>query len=66
MLAPLVYANENEVILDVSGLLPEGGEPQTVICGDVNGDGRVNASDNEYLAHYLARWTGYDTLPYKK
>ena len=30
------------------------------ICGDVNGDSKITALDNAYLARYLAKWKGYD------
>ena len=60
VLAMLAYADEKEVILDVSSLLPEGGEQTTILYGDVNGDGKVNTKDDAALARYLAKWTGYD------
>ena len=31
-----------------------------ILCGDVNGDGKVNPLDNIYLARYLADWSGYE------
>ena len=34
--------------------------PVTVLYGDVNGDNKVTALDNAYLARYLAKWSGYD------
>ena len=40
--------------------------PVTALCGDLNGDGKVTALDNAILARYLAKWKGYETLPYLK
>ena len=37
-----------------------------MICGDVNGDMKVSPLDTVILARYLAKWTGYDALPYTK
>ncbi len=39
---------------------------EKTICGDLNGDGKVTALDNAILARYLAKWKGYETLPYLK
>lgn len=36
--------------------------PVTVVYGDVNGDGVVNAKDKTYLARYIAKWSGYETI----
>ena len=36
------------------------------IVGDVNGDGSVNSLDRAILSRHLAKWSGYETLPYIK
>lgn len=33
-----------------------------ILCGDVNGDGKVNPIDDMILARYLAKWQGYDAM----
>ena len=33
---------------------------EDTLYGDVNGDDKITALDNAYLARYLAKWTGYD------
>ena len=38
-------------------------ETHTIIYGDVNSDGKVNAQDRVYLTRYIARWDGYDINP---
>ena len=34
--------------------------------GDVNGDNKITALDNAYLARYLAKWSGYDDTTVNK
>ena len=33
-----------------------------VICGDVNGDGKVNNIDKVYITRYLAKWDAYQEI----
>ena len=46
--------------IDLS-LASEGGEE--IVWGDVDGNGKVNVKDINYLDRHFANWTGYDTLP---
>jgi len=32
--------------------------------GDVNNDGEVNNLDRQILTRHLAKWAGYEELPY--
>ena len=40
-------------------------ETPSVLIGDVNSDSKVNAKDITALARFVAKWTGYETLPKK-
>lgn len=43
--------------LDTTGVKLE--KPDTVLYGDVNGDGKVNPTDRAILSRYLAGWANY-------
>ena len=38
--------------------------PDESLIGDVNEDGKVNTLDRVILTRYIAKWEGYETLPY--
>ena len=40
--------------------------PIDFVIGDLNNDGKVNSKDLTVLARHLAKWIGYETLPYVK
>ena len=37
------------------------GTTVTILCGDVNNDGKVNGSDAGLLSRYASGWKGYET-----
>ena len=61
-----VQTDAGRVIRTIDGAAAQDRLGTVSSAGDVNGDGTVNNKDRLILTRYLAKWTGYETLPYKQ
>ena len=52
--------DKNDPLLNAKIHFGSSGSGDAVMVGDVNADGKVNATDRRILARYLAKWTGYE------
>ncbi len=52
--------DKNDPLLNAKIHFGSSASGDAVMIGDVNADGKVNATDRRILARYLAKWSGYE------